>query len=100
MAILDEKDLLKLTKLSRIACTDEERKRLLHSLQGILNYVEQLKEIDTEGVTPCSHVLETMANVMRDDVVGELLARELFLANAPAHTGGMVRVPPVLKPSE
>ena len=100
MANFNEQDFEKLTKLCRIACSDEERKKLLHSLQNILAYVDQLKEIDTEGVAPCSHVMETMANVMREDRVGELLSRELFLANAPAHTGGMVRVPPVLKPIE
>jgi aspartyl-tRNA(Asn)/glutamyl-tRNA(Gln) amidotransferase subunit C len=100
MANFTEKDLEKLAKLSRIACSDEEKKKLHRTLQSILTYIEQLKEIDTEGVTPCSHVMETMANVMRGDEVGELLPREVFLGNAPAHTGGMVRVPPVLKPIE
>ena len=40
-----------------------------------------------------------MANVTREDVVGELLNREAFLANAPSHVGGMIRVPPVIKQS-
>jgi aspartyl-tRNA(Asn)/glutamyl-tRNA(Gln) amidotransferase subunit C len=93
----DEKELIKLTKLSRIECTPEERKKLLQSLKNILLYVEQLKEIDTEGVTPCNHVLETLVNVMREDEVGKTLDRELFLSNAPTHTGGMIRVPPVMK---
>ena|ERR1700722_9182830 len=98
MTQFDEKDLLKLKKLSRIECSEEEQKKLLHSLRNILAYIDQLKEVDTEGVTPCSHVLETMVNVMREDEVGETLPRELFLSNAPAHTGGLVRVPPVMKP--
>jgi aspartyl-tRNA(Asn)/glutamyl-tRNA(Gln) amidotransferase subunit C len=97
MAHFDEKDLLKLAKLSRIECSEEEQKKLLHNLKNILAYVEQLKEVDTEGVPPCSHVLETLVNVMREDEVGATLSRDLFLSNAPAHTGGMIRVPPVIK---
>jgi aspartyl-tRNA(Asn)/glutamyl-tRNA(Gln) amidotransferase subunit C len=97
MAQFDEKDLLKLKKLSRIECSEEEQKKLLHSLRNILAYVDQLKEVDTEGVIPCSHVLETMVNVMREDEVGETLPRELFLSNAPAQAGGMVKVPQVMK---
>jgi aspartyl-tRNA(Asn)/glutamyl-tRNA(Gln) amidotransferase subunit C len=99
MSRFEEKDFLKLTKLCRIDCTEEEKKKLLHSLQDILAYIDQLKEVDTEGVNPCNHVIETINNVMREDVVGELLSRELFLANAPAHVGGMIRVPPVIKNS-
>lgn len=97
MSAFNEEDLQKLAKLCRIECSEEEKKKFLGSLSKILSYIEQLKEIDTEGVEPCTHVLEGMHNVMREDEVGELLPRELFLANAPAHIGGMIRVPPVIK---
>jgi len=97
MADLNEKELSKLTKLCRIKCTEEEEKKLLNSLKKIVGYIEQLKEIDTEGVAPCNHVLETMTNVMREDEVGEIISRDVFLENAPAHVGGMIRVPPVIK---
>lgn len=93
---MDEKDFLKLTKLCRIECSDEEKKKLMERLKKVLVYVEQLKEVDTAGVNPCNHVLETVHNVMREDVVGETLPRDQFLSNAPAHTGGMIRVPPVI----
>lgn len=97
MAEFDEKELIKLTKLCRIDCTEEEKKALYQQLAKILNYIEQLKEVDTEGVEPCNRVLEMLTNVMREDEIGETLPRDLFLANAPAHVGGMVRVPPVIK---
>jgi aspartyl-tRNA(Asn)/glutamyl-tRNA(Gln) amidotransferase subunit C len=97
MAEFDEKELIKLTKLCRIECTEEEKKALHQQLSQVLNYIEQLKEVDTEGVDPCFRVSETLANVMREDEVGETLPRDLFLANAPAHVGGMIRVPPVIK---
>lgn len=93
----DEKELEKLAKLSRIECSEEEKKKLLSSLKRILAYVEQLKEVDTDGVSPCNHILESQVNVFRADDVGELLPREAFLANAPAHIGGMIKVPPVMK---
>jgi aspartyl-tRNA(Asn)/glutamyl-tRNA(Gln) amidotransferase subunit C len=86
-----------LKQLSRIDCTEAEEEALLTDLSKILSYFEQLEELNTEGVPPCNNVLEDIANVMRDDEVGAVLPRAVFLANAPAHTGGMIRVPPVLK---
>ena len=97
MADLDKNTIKKLTQLCRIDCTEEEQESLLKDLKQILAYIEQLQEIDTANVSPCNHVLENMSNVMREDEVGEVLDRELFLANAPSHVGGMVRVPPVIK---
>jgi len=97
MEKFDEKELNKLTKLCRIECTEEEKKALHQQLVKILNYIELLKEVDTEGVEPCNCVLQTLSNVMREDEIGEGLSRDLFLANAPAHVGGMIRTPPVIK---
>lgn len=97
MVEFDEKEIDKLAKLCRIACTPEEKKALQQHIGGVVKYMEQLNEIDTEGVEPCYTVLEMLTNVLRDDEVGETLPRELFLGNAPSHTGGMVRVPPVIK---
>ena len=97
MSKLDEETIKQLTRLCRIDCTEEEQKALLEDLKKILAYIEQLHEIDTEQVPPCNHVLESMANVMREDDIGETLNRDTFLANAPSHIGGMIRVPPVIK---
>lgn len=97
MANLNKKTIQALTRLCRIDCTEEEQDALLHDLQKILNYVEQLQEIDTEQIPPCNHVLDDIYNVTREDKIGKLLNRDDFLANAPAHIGGMIRVPPVIK---
>ncbi len=97
MATLDREAIKSLTELSRIHCSEEEEASLLKDLQAILGYIDQLNEIDTESVPPCNHVLEGICNVMRDDEVNEPLSRELFLENAPAKIGGMIRVPPVIK---
>lgn len=97
MAALDKNTVEMLTKLSRIGCTEEEKESILQDLKNILSYVEQLQEIDTENVPPCNNVLEGLVNVMREDEVGHILPRDLFLGNAPSHIGGLVRVPPVIK---
>src|ERR1700730_15409313 len=99
MAQLDKQTIARLTKLSRIACTEEECEALLDDLKKILNHIEQLQEIDTEDVPPCNHVLADIVNVMREDKVGPTLKREDFLANVPSQIGGMIRVPPILKNS-
>jgi len=96
MAKLDKETIQQLTGLCRIDCTEEEQEAILVDLGKILAYIEQLQEVDTENVTPCNHILEEMANVFREDVVSGVLDREKFLANAPSHIGGMVRVPPVI----
>lgn len=100
MSDLDTQTLENLKKLCRIDCTPSELEELRDSIKRVLDYVEQLGGIDTEGVIPCTHVLQMMLkNVTREDVVGELLPREVFLANAPDQIGGMIRVPSILKES-
>jgi len=99
MSHFDEKDLLKLMKLSKIECSQEEKDRFYTALSRVVTYIDQLTEVDTEGVAPCNHILETITNVMRDDEIGQTLSRDTFLSNAPSHVGGMVRVPPIIKTS-
>jgi aspartyl-tRNA(Asn)/glutamyl-tRNA(Gln) amidotransferase subunit C len=97
MAKLDKENIKTLSKLCRIKCNEEEQAALLENMQKILAYVEQLQEINTENVKPLNHVLVDVANVMREDVVGETLPREVFLKNAPDKISGLIRVPPVIK---
>jgi aspartyl-tRNA(Asn)/glutamyl-tRNA(Gln) amidotransferase subunit C len=97
MSNIDENELLKLAKLCRIACSEEEKKKLLANLKNVISYVAQLQAVDTEGVAPCNTVLDVEHNAMREDEVAAPLPRELFLSNAPSHVGGMIRVPPIIK---
>ncbi len=90
-------DLKKLMHLARIQCTEEEACKLYTNLSRVLSYIEQLQTVNTEGVEPCSYVIETFHTVWREDETGDLLEREAFLKNAPAHVGSMVRVPPVIQ---
>lgn len=97
MGNLNQETIKNLIALSRIDCSEEEQQKLHEDLGKILSYITLLNEIDTTNVQPCYHVLEGSANVMRDDVVGEVMPREVFLGNAPSQVGGMIRVPPVIK---
>lgn len=94
---MTNEEIEKLSKLCRIACTEEEKEKLRQNLSKILKYVDQLKEIDTADVPPCNTVSKELYSVLRDDEAKETLSRDTFLANAPAHVGGMIRTPPVIQ---
>lgn len=94
---MDKDSIRALTALCRIDCTEEEQASLLKDLQKMLAYFELLNEINTENVPPCNQVIAGVTNAMREDEVGCTLPREVFLENAPAQIGGMIRVPPILK---
>ncbi len=99
MANFDHQTLEHLKKLCRIECSEEENQDFMDSLNRVLEYIEQLKEVNTENTPTCRYVLRGMLrNQMREDIPGDPLSREQFLANAPDQIGGMIRVPPVLKP--
>ena len=59
--------------------------------------MEQIEEIDTEGVPVCTTVLPALKNVWAEDEPGEHLSRETFLDNAPDQVGGMIKVPSVIQ---
>lgn len=100
MATLDKNTIKTLTNLSRIRCSEEEEEALLKDLQDIVAYIEKLKEIPTEDVPVCNHVLPGMCNVMREDVAVENpSSRKLILDNAPVKVGSFFRVPPIIKQS-
>ncbi|MCB1109942.1 MAG: Asp-tRNA(Asn)/Glu-tRNA(Gln) amidotransferase subunit GatC [Chlamydiia bacterium] len=97
MTKLDKKTLINLTKLCRINCSEEELEVLLANLQSVLGYIDQMKEVDTEGVPACNHVSDHVGNVTREDEPDKNLDRKTFLDNSPSHVGGMIRVPTVIK---
>jgi len=92
----DGSDVNRLCALCRIQLSSEEKKVIGEHLHKILKYMTFLNEVDTEGVPPCTHLLETMVNVMGKDEEEVSYDREKFLASAPDHVGGMVKVPPVI----
>lgn len=94
---LSKETLKNLAQLSRIRYSEEEEESLLKDLQSILDYIDELQEIDTTGVKACNHALEEISNVMRPDIAVETLPRKTFLDNSPSQVSGMIRVPLVFK---
>jgi aspartyl-tRNA(Asn)/glutamyl-tRNA(Gln) amidotransferase subunit C len=85
----------KVALLARLKLSDEELAQMTTQLGQIVGYVEQLAEVDTSGVEPLAHPLDT-ANVFRDDEPRPSLPRDETLANAPKSDGECYLVPPVL----
>ena len=89
-------DVRHIAKLARIAMSDEEIERLAPELNNILGWVEQLGEVNTEGVEPLTAVIDQKLR-LRDDVVTEGDIRDEILANAPEAQHGFFAVPKVIE---
>jgi aspartyl-tRNA(Asn)/glutamyl-tRNA(Gln) amidotransferase subunit C len=85
-----------IAKLARIAMTDEELERLAPELNAILGWVEQLGEVNTDGVEPLTAVIDQKLR-LRDDVVTDGDIRDQVLANAPDAQHGFFAVPKVIE---
>ena len=80
-----------IANLARIAMSEEEVERLVPELNNILGWVEQLGEVDTEGVDPLTAVIDQKLR-LRSDEVTEGNCRDEILANAPAAGRGLTRL--------
>ena len=83
-------------KLARIAMSDAEIDALVPELNQILGWVDQLAEVDTDGVEPLTAVIEQKLR-LRDDVVTDGNVREAVLLNAPDAQHGFFAVPKVIE---
>jgi aspartyl-tRNA(Asn)/glutamyl-tRNA(Gln) amidotransferase subunit C len=82
--------------LARLQLTETELEILTRQLSAIVAYVDQLKQVNTEGVEPMAHAL-AIHNVFRDDEAAPSLPVADALANAPQRYGDFYRVPAVLE---
>jgi aspartyl-tRNA(Asn)/glutamyl-tRNA(Gln) amidotransferase subunit C len=92
---LTREDVEKVALLARLKLTDDELALMTAQLGQIVEYVEQLGELDTDEVEPMAHAVE-VTNVFRPDEPRESLPREAALANAPKADGECYLVPAVL----
>ena len=96
MSTLTQQDVKRIADLARLELTADELDLFTRQLGGILTYVEQIRDLDTTGVPPTSHVLNRPVD--RDDMLRPSLTREDLLRNAPdaAQEAGMFKVPRVI----
>ena len=83
-------------KLARIAMSDAEVEAMVPELNNILGWVEQLGEVNTDGVEPLTAVIDQKLR-LRDDVVTDGDRRDAVLANAPGAEHGFFAVPKVIE---
>ena len=93
---IKREDILHLAVLSNLSLNEDEIDPLKKDLEGIIKYISQLDELDTEGVEPTYQVFE-MENVWRSDkVLAQDATREELLALTKEEKDNQVKVPKVL----
>lgn len=93
---VDEALVRRIARLARIKITDEEARDLVPELSGILDWVEQLGEVDTENVEPMTRVVPIELK-KRDDVVNDGDKADTIVANAPMKDDNFFVVPKVVE---
>lgn len=95
MKKIDAVQVKKIAELSKLGLSDSEINEFTGQLSAILEYVEKINEVNTDGVEPLVHCLG-VTNRFREDVVCESLGVEKTLANAPDTDGDFFKVPKIL----
>jgi aspartyl-tRNA(Asn)/glutamyl-tRNA(Gln) amidotransferase subunit C len=93
---ISKDDVIKVSELARLEVKEEELDKFTEQLGNILEYIEQLNELDTNNVEPTSHVLN-IATPLREDKVVEWLNIEEVLQNAPESEDDFFVVPQVIE---
>ncbi|MCL6259102.1 Asp-tRNA(Asn)/Glu-tRNA(Gln) amidotransferase subunit GatC [Aquiflexum sp. TKW24L] len=93
---IDLNTVKKISHLARLEFDEIGAEKIQKDMTQILDWVEQLNEVDTTGIEPIT-TMSSEVNVMREDVVGEHLSHEAGLLNAPQRDSDYFRVPKVLE---
>jgi len=96
MTQISTDDVRHLAQLSSLQLSDNETTDLQHDLERIISYIEQLSELNTDGVEPTYQVTD-LENVWRTDTIDDYgIGRDALLAIAPERVGNQIKVPKVL----
>lgn len=82
--------------LSRLKLTSSEKELFPGQVDSIINYMDQLNELDTASVEPTAHILP-LKNVFREDNVTASLPQDNAMQNAPERDGSFYRVPKIIE---
>ncbi len=93
---LDPATVRRIARLARLRLEDGQVARVQAELNGILGWIEQLNEVDVDGIEPLAGAAR-MALKMREDVVTDGGMAEAVLANAPDRAGDFYAVPKVVE---
>ena len=93
---LDAAAVARIARLARIRVTDDEKNHLAAELSQVMDWIDELQSVDTEGVEPLTSVVGARLKT-RADVVTLNVTRDEVLANAPEPTAGFFTVPKVVE---
>ncbi|MTI29222.1 Asp-tRNA(Asn)/Glu-tRNA(Gln) amidotransferase subunit GatC [Xanthovirga aplysinae] len=93
---IDSQTLRRIAHLARLDFEEKAEKEMISSLSEILDWVEKLNELDTEGVEPLTNMAQEV-NMLREDKARPSLSHERGLRNAPKKDSNYFRVPKVLE---
>lgn len=99
MSIIDREQVHKVANLARLEMTPEEEERMTAQLSSILEYFQQLSELDTTDVPPTTRAID-VSNVTRPDELQPFPNREALLKEAPDQDGDFFKVPQILQAEE
>ena len=85
----------KLARLSKLKFNEDEMKLISNDLSKMLDFINQLQDLDTEGIDPLIHMNEEINN-WREDKVQDMISQEEALSNSPVKDGTYFKLPKVL----
>ena len=89
-----------IAELARLELSEEQTGKLQQDLERIVGYIDELKELNVDGVEPTAHAA-ALTNAWREDVVNDSYPREVMFANAPGViNGNLIKLPRVLPQEE
>ncbi|MCP2731749.1 Asp-tRNA(Asn)/Glu-tRNA(Gln) amidotransferase subunit GatC [Limnofasciculus baicalensis] len=97
--MIDLEQVRKVANLARLELTSEEEKEFLPQLNSILDYFQQLSELDTTDVQPTTRAID-VSNVTRPDELRPYLDRDALLGEAPQQDGDFFKVPQIMSTEE
>ena len=93
--MISKKDVEYIARLAHLEIDEQDKEVFTNQLGAILDYIDQLSQLETEGVEATAYTVP-MKNVFREDRSATSLSREKALANAPDQREGQFRVPPII----
>jgi len=97
--MIDRQQVQKIAHLARLEINPQEEEQFATQLSNILQYFEQLSELDTKDVPPTTRAIE-LSNVTRADKTNPYPHRDALLKEAPEPEGDFFRVPQILNTDE
>ncbi|CCZ21509.1 aspartyl/glutamyl-tRNA(Asn/Gln) amidotransferase subunit C [Acetobacter sp. CAG:977] len=94
---IDKEAVKRLANLSRLRIPEENLDDMVGEITKIIGWVEQLQDVNTDGVAPMNSVVEDMKLPEREDVITDGNIRDQILANAPEEMDGYFLVPKVVE---